>query len=269
LWIANRRKDRDNRIEDLSYGVRAVPEVMGRVEDIARLDFALVLSQADVAGEVVNAKSRAPVAHVYTSKLAHDLVLWAWSRRPDDIRFVDGCEDFILDAASAMSQQYTNEIPLVERSEQRIRLARLACAMAARLYSTDETAQQLLVRPEHVVLVVEFLRAAYDAPAMRYDRYSKVRRSAQAFTSEQLGSCLERLRRFEPESLPALTAYLNENDEIDKFGLAESTGWDMDTARQFTQIFTTKVRGLKPGGNRRMVKTPLLVTALKQLEVEL
>lgn len=266
LWIANRRKDHDNRIDDLSYGVRAVPEVMGRVEDIARLDFALVLSQSDVAGEVVNAKTRIGVPHVYTSKLAHDLVLWAWSRRPDDVCFVDGCEDFILDQATELSRKYSSEVPLVERSEQRIRLARLSCAMAARLFSTDDTAQKLLVRPEHVVLVVEFLRAAYDSKAMRYDKFSAVRNASQTFTPEQLASCRDRLLRFDPEGLPALTAYLGENEEIDKFGLAESTGWDMDTARQFVQIFTTKSRGLRPGANRRLVKTPLLVTALKGLE---
>lgn len=265
LWIANRRKPFDNRIDDLSYGVRAVPELMGRAEDMARLDFACVLSESDVPNEVINAGVREDVAHTFTPELCHALVLWAWSRKPEQVIFEAGCEDFILQAATEISQTYSSEIPIVERSEQRIRLARLACAMAARLFSTPD-GEALLVRAEHVQLVLDFLKAAYCASAMRYDKYSRVRKAATAFTPDQLASCVARLKRFEPDSLHALTAYLNENEEIDKMGIAEATGMDFDSARQFIQIFTTKLRGLRPTQNRKLAKTPLLVTALKQLE---
>lgn len=265
LWIANRRKASDNRIDDLSYGVRAVAEVMGRSEDIARLDFALVLSESDVSTDVVNAKTRAVVPHTYTSDTCHDLILWAWSRKPEQVAFTEGTEDFILDKATELSQKYASEIPLCERSEMRVRLARMSCAMAARLFSTDEKAERLLVRKEHVQLVVDFLVAAYNSKAMRYDKFSAVRKSMTHFTSEDLTSCVDRLKRFEPASLGALAAYLNENEEIDKMGLADATGMEMDMARQFIQIFTTKVKGFRPNQNRKLVKTPLLVTALKQI----
>lgn len=265
-WCANRRKAVDNRVDDLTYGVKAVPELFGRAEDMARLDFAIVVSETDVPESVMNAKTRAVVPHKYTAEMAHNLVLWAWSRKPDDIVFEDGCEDFILDVSTELSQKYSSEIPIVERSEQRIRMARLSCAMAARLYSTTDNIK-LLVKKEHVQLVVDFLVAAYNSKAMRYDKFSNIRKSMQSFTSVQLTEAVERLQRFQPESLPALAAYLNENEEIDKFGLAEATGWEMDTARQFVQIFTTKSRGLRPGQDRRLVKTPLMVVALKKLEV--
>jgi hypothetical protein len=265
-WIANRRKAVDNRIDDLSYGVRAVTEVMGRMEDIARLDFALVVSETDVPESVMNAKERTHVAHKFTSELCHNLILWAWSRRPEDIVFVDDCEDFILDAATRLSQTYSSEVPIVERSEQRIRLARLSCAMAARLFSTDETATKLLVRKEHVVLVEEYLHSIYKSKAMRYDRFSAVRKSQNTFTPEQLASCIDRIQRFNKESLTALAAYLNESEEVDKMGLAEATGWELDTARQFIQMFTTRLRGLRPSQNRKLIKTPLMVAALKQIE---
>lgn len=268
LWIANRRKELDNRVDDLSYGVRAVAEVMGRVEDIARLDFALVVSETDVAEAVVNAKTRDKIEHRFTSEACHNLVLWAWSRKPEDIVFVDDTEDFILDAASTMSQKYSSEIPIVERSEQRIRLARLSCAMAARLFSTDESAKQLLVRKEHVQLVLDFLTASYNSKAMRYDKFSAYRKAMQTFSEADLATAIDRLKRSDAESLHAVVAYLNENEEVDKFGLAEATGWDMDTARQFIQLFTTRTRGLRPGPNRRLVKTPLMVAALKKLEVQ-
>lgn len=266
LWIANRRKAFDNRIDDLAYGVRAVAEVMGRTEDIARLDFALTVSESDVSESVVNAKTRPNVPHVYTPELCHQLLLWVWSRKPNQVIFDTDCEDFILDMATMMSQKYSAEIPLVERSEMRIRLARLSCAMAARLFSSPDGVH-LLVRKEHVQMVVDFLTHIYDSRAMRYDQYSKVRKAMTSFTPEQLKACVERLERFERDSLHALVAYLNENEEIDKFGLAEATGWDMDRTRQFIQLFTTQARGLRPNQNRRMVKTPLMVTALKKLEL--
>jgi hypothetical protein len=114
--------------------------------------------------------------------------------------------------------------------------------------------------------VLDFLVAVYNARAMRYDRFSAGRNQFGSFEPAALKSCVERLRRYEPDGLPALLMYLNENDELDKFALGDATGWDNDTCRQFFQIFTSKVRALRATSGRKVIKTPLMVAALKEIE---
>lgn len=266
LWIMNRRKEMDNRMEDLSYGVKAVPEGMGRVEDIARLDFALCMSQSDVPAGVVNAKERPAVDARFTPDRCHNLLLWAWSRREEEVVWAPETEDFILDQATALSSKYSPEIPIVERSEQRIRLARLSCAMAARLFSTDDLGKKLLVRQEHVQLVLDFLTSIYNHAAMRYDRFSQSRNHVSTYSDESLDLCVDRLRRYNPDTLGSMVMYLSENEDLNKFDMAEATGWDMDSVRQFFQLFSSKSRGLRPAAGGRVIKTPLMAAALKRME---
>ena len=71
-----------------------------------------------------------------------------------------------------LSNKYSSAIPLAEPADMRLKLARLSIAVAARTASTDETYENIVVHPEHVNFVVNFLQEVYDAPALQYDKMS-------------------------------------------------------------------------------------------------
>ena len=62
-------------------------------------------------------------------------ILYAWSRKPEDVLFTDGTIDKVLEVATDLAKVYgnANDIPLVSPSDQRNKVARLAVALAAHI----------------------------------------------------------------------------------------------------------------------------------------
>jgi hypothetical protein len=173
-WISNPRSN-NVRVSYYSSGVEAIKELIGRAEDIARLDFAIIVAREDVSVEQMNKLEYKRPDHIYTSELCHKLVMWAWSRKEKDIHFTDEAEREILKSAVEMSEKYSDAIPLVQGSVQRIKLAKLSVALACRLFSTDDGIR-VLVKKEHVEFVVNFLSEIYDSTYFGYKDYSKSRK---------------------------------------------------------------------------------------------
>lgn len=171
LWQSNPRGKRP--LASFNSGIDAIQDLIGHPEDIARFDFALTVASAEVPLNVINARKRPEVPHVYTSEACRRLIYWAWSRKPDQVVFAPGAEDACLENASALSRKYVP--PLVEGAEQRIKLARLATAAAARVFSTDAGGQRVIVTPAHVEFVTEFLDQIYSKPSMAFDLHSKAK----------------------------------------------------------------------------------------------
>jgi len=173
IWISNSRSGR--KLDTYNYGVEAVRELIGSLEDVRRFDLAVTVASKDVPEEVINARmeSLADVKHHYTSDRCRDLILWTWSRRADQIHFDDDAIDEVLNTATAMGKKYTSAIPLVESADQRLKLARLSCSLAARLYSTDD-GERLIVRAAHVRSVTKFLYKIYDSNSFGYLEYSNL-----------------------------------------------------------------------------------------------
>lgn len=172
VWLGNPRSSRP--LATYDNGIQAMKELIGRPEDIARFDVAMTVASGEVSIDVINRQKHAEVPHVYTSDLCHNLVLWAWSRKPSDVRFTQAATEACLEAASSLSKDYSSAIPLVEPAEQRIKVARLAVACAARMFSTD-SGEEVIVKPEHVEFVMKFLRRVYNKPSMNYGAYSRAK----------------------------------------------------------------------------------------------
>lgn len=170
IWISNPRAT-GRRIESYTSGIEAIKELIGRAEDIARFDFALIAAKQDVESERINIMKLPKVEHIYTTHLCNKLVMWAWSRREKNIVFQKGTERRILDHAIEMSKKYSDTIPLVQGSVQRIKLAKLSVALACRLFSTDD-GEQVLIKPEHVDFITAFLYEIYDSKYFGYKDYS-------------------------------------------------------------------------------------------------
>lgn len=167
LWISNPRGKRP--LGGFNSGIDAIADLIGQPEDIARFDFAMTAATNEVPLEIINAEHRPTFRHQYVSDNCNRLIYWAWSRRPDEVVFVDGAERACLDMASWLSRKYLP--PLVEGAEQRIKIARLAVAAAARVYSTDD-GKHVQVKPEHVEFVGQYLDQIYSKPSMSFDLHS-------------------------------------------------------------------------------------------------
>jgi hypothetical protein len=171
LWLSNPRGKRP--LAAFNSGFDAVMDLIGQPEDVARFDFAMTVASAEVPLEVINARTRPRVPHVYTAAMCRRLLHYAWSRRANQIELTPQATEACLSHATEMSRRYVP--PLVEGAEQRVKLARLAVACAARLFSTSPDGLRVVVLPEHVEYVVEFLDAVYTKRSMSFHVYSKAR----------------------------------------------------------------------------------------------
>lgn len=172
IYISNPRNGRQLNSE--TYGVSAVLKLMGKAEDVRRLDLAMSVASGDVDPALVNKsiKDIPEVPHVYTSDACNVRALWAWSRKPDDVIFTDAATKRILEKATEMGAKYSSTIPIVEAADQRIKIARLSVAAAACVFSSDEKGEKVIVKPEHVDFVVDFMNEIYCTKSFGYDKLS-------------------------------------------------------------------------------------------------
>lgn len=191
IYISNPRNGRQLNSE--TYGVSAVLKLMGKAEDVRRLDIAMAVASGDVDPALVNKSIRdiPEVPHVYTSDACNARVLWAWSRKPDDVIFTDEATERILEKATEMGAQYSSTVPIVEAADQRLKIARLSVATACCVFSSDETGQKVIVKPEHVDFVVDFMNELYCTKSFGYDKLSEQDR----ITSDTSNDNIKKLRQ--------------------------------------------------------------------------
>ena len=172
IYISNPRSGRPLASE--TYGVQAILKLFGTAEDVRRLDIAVGVASGEVDATLINSdySKMEQIDHVYTTDVCNAGVMWAWSRSPEQIIIDEEATREILRQAVALSNKYSSAIPLAEPADMRLKLARLSIAAAARTASTDETYENIVVHPEHVNFVVNFLQEVYDAPALQYDKMS-------------------------------------------------------------------------------------------------
>jgi hypothetical protein len=156
--------------------VQAIKDLVGANEDIARFDFAMTVATDEVDSERINAE-RDPDdtkdSELYPKELCRKLVLWAWSRRPDQVQFTKEATTRILTLAREFGSTYSPKIPLVQAENIRIKIAKIAAAIAARTFSADESGEVLIVNVDHVEYACSMLRTLYAKPSMGYDAYSR------------------------------------------------------------------------------------------------
>jgi hypothetical protein len=171
IAISNPR-EMDMTLNKYNYGIHGIRELIGRPEDIARFDFVLGVAFNQDLDKLINRAQNETVEHVFTSDLCHNLILWAWSRKPEQISFTPEAEQACLDYASQMGKDFSAQFPVVISADQRIKIARLAVATAIRCFSTED-GEAVVVKKEHVDFAVKFLYEIYDEPALGYREFSR------------------------------------------------------------------------------------------------
>ena len=170
-----------------THGVESLKPLFATPADIRRLDLAVFLQSGDVPKSVLNAEYPAPVNQAVSSEALRNSVLWAWSRKPQDIIIGKPTLKMILKKADELATKYgdAQDVPLMEPADLRKKLARMSIALATLVHSTDPTHEQVIVLPEHVEYVVDFLCIVYDDKNCRLDLYSAKSKEESDLTDEE------------------------------------------------------------------------------------
>jgi hypothetical protein len=172
LWLGN---PRHGGMDQFTYGVDALRPLIGNPEDIARFDLCMAVSLGDVPSSKINQPARTERQLRYTSEACHTLLMWVWTRQADQIVFTTGAENAIYKYANEMGSRYVEEPPLVQAANIRIKIARVAVALAARTFSTDDAHEKVIVKQEHVKDAVDFMDRLYEMPSFGYAERSRER----------------------------------------------------------------------------------------------
>lgn len=247
IYISNPRNGRPLNTE--TYGVQAILKLFGKTEDVRRLDLALSVASGDVDPSISNKKLRdlPPVQHRYTSDLCNTRVMWAWSRKPDDIKFSEETTDLILKLATEMGNKYSSAIPIVEAADQRLKLARLSIACACCMFSTSN-GEDVIVTKEHVQFVADFMNKIYMSKSFGYDKLSEKDKTNSDSSSEKLIAlkkeylCLPVMNHNEMTNILYGLPYFSRNT------LEDYTGLQKDELRSLIKFMTNrhlveKIRG--------------------------
>lgn len=215
LWLGN---PRNADMSHYTYGVDAIKPLIGNMEDIARFDLAMTVGMHDVASEIINQPARGGDL-LYTSEACHALLMWAWTRTADQITFTDEATEAVFSAANEMGKLYTEDPPLIQAANVRIKIARVATALAARTHSTDSSGERVLVHPAHVGAAVRLIHILYGMEAFGYRERSR-ERLADRYTAEQNRDAIGQYLRARPQ----LARYLRQVSKFRRQDLDEVLG---------------------------------------------
>jgi hypothetical protein len=162
-------------IASYSYGIQALVDVVKAPEDIARFDYALVVSHDEVPVKVIN-KRRKEIASMYSSELEQELIMWIWSRKHEQVVFSPEAVEELYKASISLAEQYSFTIPLIQGENIRVKLAKIAVCFAGRLYSNKDGGESLWVQKTHVECAVAFLGIIYRNEFSGYYQMSKLQR---------------------------------------------------------------------------------------------
>lgn len=258
IWLANPPSGRP--LSQHNQGVLAVKELFEKPEDVRRLDFAVAVASGDVPLAVVNTHYGDPGEPRFSSEACRSLILWAWSRRPEQVRFTKEATEAILEAATAMGRTYHSSIPLVEPSDQRLKLARLSAAAAARCFSTDD-GETLVITPEHVGFVVDFLDRVYSAKSLAYGEYSEQRQKGEVLDDDEGFEVRKAMLAW--DSARVAVDFLRQATVFRKTELRDVVGWEDDYAKMQLKLLASHrlIRTTREG----FVKNPAFIHLLRDM----
>ena len=259
IWISNPIQERT--MATYSYGIESVPDLVERPSDIARFDIVVCIQKGEVDMTQIPAYVAENREHIYTSELSKELLLWNWTRQPEQIVFESEAEKLVFQVSNEFLEKYNSPIPIVKSGEEHIVIAKLAVAIAGRLYSTDETEEKIIVFPRHVQFVREFLFDIWDSQSCLYNEYASLKKKEnQIEDTEEVMEMLSESRR------KKLVNDLLRYREFQLSDFEDLLAADRSTAKMFISMLVRN-RALS---RRRSVytKTPAFIKLLKGIQRE-
>jgi hypothetical protein len=170
IALSNVRPMRKNLAQYLS-GVKAIQELIGHPEDISRFDLIVTLIDSEVSSETINNPKDDTTEATFTPSQLQRLCQFAWSLKPNQIRFSDDAYLQCLDWTKRLQTIYHPSVPIFKAASGRLLLARIAASIATLQFAWD--GKVISVESTHVDAAVTFLRGLYDKPSFGYLEYSR------------------------------------------------------------------------------------------------
>lgn len=230
IWMSNTKEGKQ--LSNYTWGVTTIPKIFTHNEDVRRLDFAIAVASGDVPLDEIHRRygSKSDVHHKYTSDACHNLVLFAWTRNAKQVNFTDEALSAISRATMRLGEVYSAVIPLVENSVQHKKIARIATALAARLYSVDEqTGETIIVKQEHVDYVVDYIDREYKKRRLDYADFSD--NNPVEFTKNKFMRLKSRMVMF--EDYKNITSLLISTRQVSETFIRAISKYDKDAAHDF------------------------------------
>lgn len=171
LALSNPRPINKNLAGYLS-GVRAVQELIGHGEDIARFDLISTLVDREVSNEVINRPfSREGDDQAVPAETYQRLCQFIWALKPEQIKITTDAYLACLEETKRLADIYHPAIPIFKGGSGRYKLARVAAAIACLQFSWNGKA--VLVFEDHVLAAARFLELLYNKSSFGYDEWSR------------------------------------------------------------------------------------------------
>lgn len=243
-----------------NFGIEAVRELIGGLEDIRRFDMIGITATADIDSVEINKlqMAREQVPHTYTSELCRKLILWTWTRLETQVQFEADTVEFIMTEATKLCEEFSDALPIIDRGSTRHKLARLTASLAARSFSTYGTSMEgVLVRRCHAEFVVAMLRRLYNSATYGYaDFTAAMRLTAELVDEKDVKHRLNETpypRDFIKQSLHA--------PQMDLTDIQDWCAWDRLEANDLLSFLVRKHALVRDG--RAYRKTPPYIQLLK------
>lgn len=223
-----------------NFGVMALRGIYGEMQDLRRVDLAVVADKEDVPKDMLNKRwDRVNRPHEYTADLCRNLILWAWSRDPRHVKWSSEAEDEAIKWANVLGDTYACDIPLAQASDLRIKIARIACAVAARVFSTDDTCTHLLVNKEHVEFAAMFMDRSYRKDSMSYFEYARGYKQDNYISDEKRKRIREMLGSFGEET-PMIIRTLVDTDLLKKMKFSDMVNLEIDDFKRLWKFLVNE-----------------------------
>lgn len=258
LALSNPRSNRP--LVSYNFGVEAIVELIGALEDIRRFDYCLLVSERDIKSDVLNKlrEDRPTVPHRFKEDICRELILWAWTRRPEQVVFTREATALALKESVQLTDEFSESIPIIDKGSARYKIARLAASLAARTFSADDHGN-LIIRECHVEYVCKMLKRVYSSDVFGYGDYSEAMEGRNKLIDEHV---IVRHIKQTPFVRDFVKSLLHTN-YIELVDIQDWCGWDRSDAQG---LLSTLVRKHALIRERRCYrKTPAFITLLKGL----
>lgn len=250
-------------ISNYSYGIQSLSDVVKAPEDIARFDYCLVVAHNEVTMNEIN-KPRKQINGMFTPELEQDLILWTWSRKPNEVQFSEEAIKLIYDRAIKLSQTYTFTIPLIQGENVRIKLAKISIAFASRFYSNRNDGKTLYVKSFHVECAFHFINMIYKKNVSGYYALSNLQEHLNIDYETDFKVIEGFFKAFTNKK--ELWRCLLINNNITAVDISEHLNLDQDTSRDvISRLLQAKCIVKTPRVSKTYIKTPAFTEWLKKV----
>jgi hypothetical protein len=172
MFIFNPAKDKG--MSRFLFGCQSLSEVMSGPM-IRRMDLCCFANRNDIKDKSrIDAIVENLPPQKVSAEMMKSVIYWAWNLKPKDVEFSKKAIQAVMYYKGTLSREFgfALNVPLVFPDDFRHTLARLSVAWAVFSGSGSPGFKKLLVRPEHVAAVSEYLFNVYSAKNCRLDKVS-------------------------------------------------------------------------------------------------